>query len=168
MIHPAPWSEFLGTWASYITLFGILMHLMAFGVGSLLIVLVTLIRGKLSNLVPRIAWFGGFMLTLLIVSGFFNALWYHLIFGNLYVDFGAAVDDEFEPFLPFDISVIEFNQGRLLSGTIHQVQLYWLLFATLTWGVSFAFYKIIRSQITKLILRQARDNGDASANLAIP
>jgi len=142
-IQPESWSDFFGIWLFYILSFGLIFHLAFFICGCLLTVLICAISKQMFALRPRIVRFGLFCLILLITSGGFNALWNCAVWGNLYITYGADIEDDFTPFIPINQTAINAENGKLLSVTIYQLQLVWLIFAGFAWGVAFFCYRFI-------------------------
>jgi len=159
IIQPESFSEFWGIWLFYVLCSGLISHFIVFVFGALLVALVSTIRRQAAMLKERIAKFAVFLAMLLPVSGFFNALWNCSVWGYRYVTFGSDSENDFSPFLPINQIDIDSDHGKLLIGSIHELQLVWLLFAAIAWGITFILYRLVRPTITKLILRQAQDDG---------
>ena len=158
--HPEPWSEFWGIWLFYVFSYGLFLHLAMYLVGSLLLTAVLRLKAHAFPLEGYLRRFGAFMLILLFVSGIFNALWNCLIWGNLYVTFGADIENDFTPFLPLTQSDLVAQNGRLLTATMPQFQMIWLSFAAASWGCSFILYRFVLPFVGNPSLRQAPNEGD--------
>jgi hypothetical protein len=142
-IKPTPWIEFPGECMIYFVLMGIL-HLAVYVAGCLgLAVLAVRQRGTFFR---RAGKFGLFTLLLLAAGSLANGVWSCLIWGRLYFSTDYVMD--FFPFWPITQEFISapFGEmrGRLLSASILQVQLVWLLFAAGTWAAVIFSYRFIR------------------------
>jgi hypothetical protein len=140
---PIPWTEFPAECLWYLVLMSVL-HIAAFIVGCVVIVALPVRRwDKVPERIGRLMLFIGLFL---LMGALFNGLWSCLIWDRLYDSTDYVVD--FMPFWPITQGVIDApwgdERGRLLGGSLFQLQLVWLLFAVGTWGVTIFLYRRIR------------------------
>ncbi|HUB68777.1 MAG TPA: hypothetical protein VL981_14935 [Candidatus Methylacidiphilales bacterium] len=141
LISPTPWNEFFDLWFYYITLFGLILHLVSFILGCVVMAVITA-KKPVARLESWMVRWIGFTIILWIVSGGFNALWGCLIWGNLYWDSDVdSPEGDFSPFFPTILS----DHGKFLVGTPFLLQMVWLLFAAMSWGVSFMLYRFMQT-----------------------
>jgi hypothetical protein len=124
----------------YCLVMGVL-HLAIFVIGCA--VLGALAIRQRRTFLRRVGHFGLFMGILLAVGSIFNGVWSCLIWGRLYFSTDYVFD--FSPFWPITQKVIDAPfgdmRGELLSASLLQLQLGWLLFATGTWAVTILVYR---------------------------
>jgi len=145
-ISPEPFGNFFAIWLVYF-FFGLTLSFVVFVPGSIVLVLFTALRRTWSSLRTRLFRLGAFLFLAAPVGGFFSALWYCSIWGRIYVTFDVD-DDDFNPVFPIDQTLINQEHGRMLIGTVHQLQLIWLAYAVITWGTTFLVYRLARWLMT--------------------
>jgi hypothetical protein len=143
--HPEPFSDFFVIWLIYF-FYGLSLSILVFIPGCFLVALVAALRRRWASVTNYIVRLGGFLFLIVPVGGFFSALWYCTIQGNVYVTFDID-DDDFNPVLPINQMMIGQEHGRMLIGTVHQLQLIWLAFALTTWLTTFFLYLLMRHLI---------------------
>jgi hypothetical protein len=145
--HPVSWSQFPFECLLYLIVAG-LLQLIAFGIGCLALAVIQ--RKQPGTWLRCVGRFGLFLGLLLLVGSLFNGLWSCLVWGRLYYSTDYFVD--FAPFWPITQERIDrpFGdlRGQILTGSLFQLELVWLLFALSTWGVTIYLYRTLHRTIS--------------------
>ena len=92
-----------------------------------------------------------FHTSLLLCAMLANGIWSCTVWGRLYWSVDYVSD--FSPFYPIRQSVVDYSWGAEMTGalngiTLTQLNLWWLLFAVLTWTLALMLTRIILAHAT--------------------
>jgi hypothetical protein len=133
---------FIVRWIIYILFAGLVTHGLVFLSGTICIGLFKKLAYPKLSIGKILKKLGLFLLILLFVSGFFNAVWGTFVWGSMYETFGADTDDDYCPFFPPTEASIYDEHGHLIS-SIAMIQLIWLIFTALALALSCLLYIVL-------------------------
>jgi hypothetical protein len=138
-----PWRDYLQECLMYLVIMG-LAYFIVFVIGCLIVA--ALPRRDPGICRRRIGHLGLFLIVLLAVSALANGLWSCLIYNRLYHSSDYVFD-----FLPFVPVTMNADPPRVegFGTTSIELNAVWCAFATFTWVVTIALYRVIAQRMAK-------------------